>query len=275
MEFPDYIPDAARRRYHELSRLCLYLPQDRRDCLDRLITRPEMKSVFNALEKTARDEANAGPDIDLSEAIGNRAWQFLDAAWCAHQDYKRARDQRQKTKELAKEISVTAEKLAILLRQATKDGDQPIAFSSVRELLEISDNFDGGNHSQAIWRAFKSTLVHGDPMVRSAWEKAPPLHYLMSALAGVAQEFEPTGGSRTIAAALASRQANKKTEYLRAFAHLLVTSWGFQVSSDQLSLLKAMAETTTVVIDDPSQEIAATLGDVQKMLTSFDPAADY
>lgn len=275
MKFPDYIPDAARHRYHELSRLCLYLPQDRRDCLDRLITRPEMKSVFNALEEIASNEANSGSNIDLREVIGKRAWQFLDAAWCAHQDYKRARDQRQRTRELAEEISATAERLAILLRQATKGSDQPIAFSSVRELLEISENFDGGNHSQGLWRAFRSTLVDGDPMVRSAWEKAPPLHYLMSALAGVAQEFVPTGGSRTIAAALANRQANKKTEYLRAFAHLLVTSWGFQVSSDQLNLLKAMAETTTVVIDDPGQEIVATLGDVQKMLTSFDPAADY
>ena len=95
--------------------------------------------------------------------------------------------------------------------------------------------------------------------LRYIWGLSPDLPALLETVAKAAQDFKPreTG---MIAAAIKSRKANVKTEYLRAFANRL-TDGGVSITPN---VIHAMAVVGAVVIDDPA--IAVSYDDVRKAL---------
>lgn len=163
----------------------------------------------------------------------------------------------------------------------------PSEFFSVHELLRNTDNYKKIGYNPVSWTAVRGYLLGETPRrktneatqnqnelpvttelvveffsidenpnidpaeqvrntLRYAWEKSPPLSALLMTVSKAAKDFEPkeTG---LIGAALASRQRNVKTEYLRAFGNLLTEQHRLTLTTD---IMKAMAIAATVVINN-------------------------
>ena len=97
-------------------------------------------------------------------------------------------------------------------------------------------------------------------VLRYAWGTAPSVARIIATMQREALAYAPTE-SGAIGAALASRQRNRKTEYLRAFGTLLRDVHRIELTTNALH---AMATTATVVLNDP--DIDATYDDVRKAL---------
>lgn len=104
-------------------------------------------------------------------------------------------------------------------------------------------------------------VVEARNMLRYAWGTAPGLEALLGTVAKAAREFTVTEGGM-IEAAIRKRQNNPATEYIRAFAHLLVEEHHFQMSP---TLMNAMAIVASVVINEP--EVDVSYDDVRKSIS--------
>lgn len=96
--------------------------------------------------------------------------------------------------------------------------------------------------------------------VSRAWETSPPFSALLETVSQAAREYEPQLTGK-IAAALSSRKGTPHTQYLRAFADLLINTYHFKITTP---IQKAMAIVATVALDDPNVDISH--DDVRKAL---------
>lgn len=90
-------------------------------------------------------------------------------------------------------------------------------------------------------------------MLRYAWEKAPDLPALLETVAQAATHWTPGVGG-AIGAAIASRQKNRATEYLRAFDKSLRENG---IAYRSAGFRKAMACVANVVLNDPDMDVSA------------------
>jgi hypothetical protein len=247
----------------------------------RLVYDERMEDVYRLLSEIFSGQTDRDSKIN----------QFLSAAWGARIEYAKYRERMKRAKELTAEIASTASKLSDLLRRI---GEYlPLEFYRVDQLLRQTDNMELNGKDLYSWRLMRG-LVLGDPpgrlepvteanppevtipvrkldeqrdidpaerarnTTRYAWGLSPPVAALLETLANVARHWEPAEAG-FIAAAVGKRQHNQKTEYLRAFAHLLTDGHQFTLASP---IMHAMAATANVVIND--DDIDTSYDDVRK-----------
>ncbi|HHQ4939775.1 hypothetical protein [Aeromonas veronii] len=96
--------------------------------------------------------------------------------------------------------------------------------------------------------------------LRYAWSTAPTLTALLGTLANKMRDFKPEK-SGMVAAAIASRKQNPKTEYIRAFGYQLTKQYHFTLTQP---IMLAMAHVANVVLNSP--DVVVTYDDVRKAL---------
>ncbi len=285
MNFPAYIPEPIRRYCKDEWIVHGMKPADK-ECLSRLIHDPRMREVYSLLIKEVKKESD---------------WSgFIDAAWSARMDFSARREALKRARELTQEIAKVATNLATLLRHFDATGlYPPLEFHSITELLKkTSFESSDANH---MWRMMQKhifgeieiteptpmtvilppkedepeiwiseTLNTGESIsdprssIGYAWEKAPPFSALLDTLAQTALTYEPCEPSSMIASAISSQKTNTKTEYLRAFADLLINVHGFNMTKN---MKKIINQTATVVINNP--DIDVSYDDVRKALKTL------
>jgi hypothetical protein len=192
-------------------------------------------------------------DANLSDADKKL---FVNFAWAALTDYGKYRDAVKKAEKLNQDIAIKAEELAGLLDAIQGHGlsDVPIEFYDVRTLLRETDN-----PNDLTWRGMNCDNLTGGSAGENAlyaWGIAPSLAELLGTVAKAASNYEPQFYGRIGAAV--GRQHNPKTEYLRAFGHLLAEARIERTPA----VLNAVACIATVAINgDP-----ATYDDVKQAL---------
>ncbi len=250
-----------------------YLPSLRVQEAEALAHRDAIAGDLDCLRRLAHDGRMAGAYALLTrEFTDDHQWRgFIYAAWSARIDFSRYRDRLKRAAELKGEIADAAETLAKLIRQFVDTGiNGPDEFYSIPELLRRTDNHEMRGHNLRMWRAMRHHVL-GDPSgtdsddqardsLRYAWGTAPGVPELLGTMASAARGFKP-GESGMIGAAIDSQKRNPKTEYLRAFGHLLTDIHGFARST---RIKQAMAIIANVVINRP--EIDVTYDDVAKAL---------
>ena len=102
--------------------------------------------------------------------------------------------------------------------------------------------------------------------LRYGWQYAPPLSALLRTAAKAARQFAPSE-SGFVHAAISSQKRNPKTEYLRAFGHLLTNQHNFVLTT---RIMQAIAVVASVVIDLPDVDVS--YNDVRKALKSLQSA---
>jgi len=260
----------------------------------RLIYDERMKEVYRRLLDTFFGEAEKDHKID----------QFLHAAWAARIDYTKYRNRLRQARDQTEQIAETAERLADLLRRIGETGQYlPPEFYGVDCLLRETDSTDSRPGSQHVWRSLRRTILgdrspgerepqtdqdpeggeseltirvvelgeaaeidpdeHARNTTRYAWGLAPPVSALLDTLAHAARRYEPAE-SGFIGAAVAKRQQNIKTEYLRGFAHLLRDEHRFDLTPP---IMHAIATTANVVIND--LEVDVSYDDVRKAVGAY------
>ena len=280
IEFAKYIPKAVRE-YWDNPDLAGISEVDR-ECLRRLVEREEMASVYERLSCAFRGEYDAiGTSMDATDVethIGRRIATFLHCAWNASLDFQPYRSDRKDAPKLLKDIDDTAERLASLLRSLA-ELKLPVSIDvpSVRELLNYTLN-----PSDPMWMAVQhhvtglsstrettnhesSTDGHLEPGAETdslnyAWGLAPDfsdiLHTLAVRMQLARERTNPTG---MVGAAIASQKGNIKTDYIRAFIHLLRFVRGIKMTRD---VIDAVATAAEVVLNDA--DITVEYGDVRK-----------
>lgn len=282
MKFPAYIPEQVRR-YCKTTWIVDVMNSADRECLNRLIYDHRMREVYSLLTNEIAKESDwAG---------------FIDAAWSARMDFSPRREALKRARELTQEIAKTAAKLATLLRQFDETAlCPPPEFHSITELLRKT-GFES-SEANSMWLMMQKhifgeieikepimttlilpprgdepecrisgTLNPGQSMpdpnsiICYAWGKSPPFSALIDTLAQAALTYEPCEPSPMIASAISSQKTNTKTEYLRAFADLLITVHGFEITG---TMKKIIAKTATVVINHPDADVS--YDDVRKAL---------
>lgn len=253
MDFPDYVPTAVRILCIEIE-MNIAVSQDQRDCIARLVHRPENRTEM---------EPVYGILTDIESEGGGQAVDFIAAAFSAQMDFGRYRDAIDLARKLNDKIGIAAAELASLLREIQDTGvNSPSEFYSVRDLLLQTDYRD--EPSKSIWKGCKDLIVRGnkaDLAFQHAWKKVPTVDLLLDTLANAANDYEPQEPSSVVAAGIASRKKTPKTAYLRAFWYLLAGEHGFTISP---RVKDAMATTATVVLNEPDTIVSA--DDVSKAL---------
>lgn len=195
---------------------------------------------------------------------------------------------------------VAAKLAALLLKFADTGIVAPDEFFSVAALLRNTDNYEMSGHNLHMWRLMRGRLLGdrpdregnagplsvpmegqgisvliapvapgGDAKISPEerqrdeltylWTLAPGLPSILQTVADAARNFTPLE-SGMIGAAIAGRQRNVKTEYIRAFAKMLdrnrVTVTG--------NAMKAMAIVASVAINTPDVDVS--YDDVRKAL---------
>lgn len=228
-------------------------------CVERLVHDTRMKAVYELLATVFSDAME---------------WEaFFDAAWSARLDVKANRDQLKAAVALKREIADTAKKLAQLI-----DSFQALGLHGPDEFFSVFTLFQKAEMPQSHKRKFMdrhilgalsqdeaspispealfAATAGGDAVkigvteaikipLPYAWEGAPAFSRLLYTVATAAQRFEPSehGG---IGEAVDSRQANQKTEYLRAFVYYLLDAHHLTPSPQ---LISATAVTANVAIN--------------------------
>lgn len=211
----------------------------------------------------------------------NRFKAFFSCAWSAVADYQERREDIRKAKDLKKEVSKTARKLARLLYSFREfDISPPLEFMNISTLLDKAEhkNYDEfsvewENLKQYAICPFenylnkkeyselsnsklsdfeqKRILDEIDMKMYMAWSRAPNLREALNALAVAADDFEPSFSSESIIAGTASRKNNIKTDYIRAFA-VLLTDREFALTAE---LKRCIAIVSNVVINSPDIDV--------------------
>lgn len=200
-------------------------------------------------------------DAMLSEADQK---QFMNAAMTSRTDFTKYRTAVKKAEKLNQDIAIKAEELARLLDEIQGHGlsDVPMEFYDVRTLLRETDN-----RRDLTWWAVNRDNLTGESAGENAlyaWGIAPSLAELLGTVAKAASTYEPRFYGRT-GAAIEKRQANPKTEFIRAFGHMLAKA-GIPATP---AVMNAMACMATVAIDNPdtiasSDDVKQALGLKQK-----------
>ena len=246
MKPPEWVPPEvvveAVRFYNDL---CDGSP-DRAERLARLICDDRMREIFEAT--AAFDEVRT-------------IWRFVEAAWTSDWNYSSSRENLKRARELKREISGAAKKLADALNRfdSTRVGG-PRELQHVLPLLQRVGGTDlivlraprpGSSLNDLVfgsvewWRVFHPTL--------------PTLAELLGELSQLSFDYEPEEFGMP-GAAITSRQTNPKNEFLRAFWHVL-GGRGFERSTRLDHLISIVA---TVVLNDP--RIAVLAADVRDAL---------
>ena len=202
---------------------------------------------------------------DAYKALGNEFTQddqwrgFAAAAWSARIDYGRVREQLRKAKELGMRIAKKAGELAGLLEEAgTVHSNWPGELYSMRALLRATNGTD------LLWRGLRENVLDAfdgeHDSLLYIWGTAPTVGECLLTMAEAARGFKPVE-SGIIGAAVGTRQANAKTEYVRAFGEAL-RERNIPISA---KVLKAMAIAMNVALNDPDEEID--VKDVKQALT--------
>jgi hypothetical protein len=226
------------------------------ECLTRLGTDPRMCDAFSFLSQEVSDD---------------KQWRALvHAAWAADCDYGRLRDESKAATALGLRIATASRNLADLLSKFGKlrllrSGDQ----FAIADLLLATEPDD--REAAQKWRLFREAAL-GRPVQgaidtdarnsaqRDGWRSAPSLHLILHRAAAVAEKCEPDA-AEFIRAAIDTRQRNRTTAYVRAFASLLEEYGGFSMTR---SMKKAIAVVATVVINENNTDV--TYDDVRKAL---------
>lgn len=246
------------------------------ECLHRLGHDTRMRNAFALLTSEFSDDSQ---------------WHyFIGAALSARMDYGRFRERLRRAVELRNKIADTSKELARLLRDISGINLSclPLEFSSIRELLRKTDSHEFQEHDVQRWQRMRPYVLGGsakgpeqeyprntprssvvlrypegekpniDPAeqiranICGGWNIAPSLSELLDTVAKSAQDFRPSEDG-VIGAAIESRQKSTKTEYLRAFGHLLTDVHGFTLTT---AVMQAMAIVANVVINLPDVDVS-------------------
>jgi hypothetical protein len=216
-------------------------------------------SLLNRLIGIEDDRMKEAYELLSREFTSEEVWQaFVRSIWKARIDYGRIREKLRRAKELGVQIAHKARELAALLNEGGYySSDWPSELYSVRALLAATDGQD------LLWRGLRTHLLGDEDITgetRYIWGTAPSVSECLYVLAEAAQLFQPTE-TGVIGAALQTRQANVKTEYIRAFGASLVE---LQVPITP-TVMKAMAIAANVAINDEHLDVS--LQDVRQALT--------
>ena len=197
MDFPDYVPQAARewlthyihgerdipgyehlfkRAEGELVRLEqaieVKIGRNEIEYLDSL--RQQKKDALEHRDALAKDLSclhRFASDLNMRDAFNILTKEFSDdvklrgfmhSAWSANMNYAPVRDRRKKGNLLSDEIAECSSKLAELLREFSNIGiSGPDEFYSIPYLLRETDNHDMQGHNLDMWRALRH-YVFGD-----------------------------------------------------------------------------------------------------------------
>lgn len=255
------------------------------ECVERLVQDARMRDVYSSLAS------------DFSDS----QWRsFIHAAWAARVNYAKYRDRLTQAEYLRREIVSTAKALASLLTKFEQTGSMaPAEFSDITALLRGTDNDKDRGRNLHMWRLMRSRVLGEEPEneepkpehkpasatdfrarfldsqvkleidpskaarsdIRYAWSTAPDLSSLLETVAKVAEELRPREHGM-IGSAIESRKSNVKTEYIRAFGHLLTDLHTFLLTP---KIKRAMVIVSNVVTNDP--DIDVTYDDVRKALS--------
>jgi hypothetical protein len=128
-----------------------------------LLTHSEMKNVYIYLTKAS---------------LSAKQWHgFLSGAIRAHANYTNYRKTEKEVAKLSVRIATTTKKLIGLLDQVFARGlaNTPEEFSSIRQLLISSADFDFDNFSDQIWRQYSPSILGGNIDFSQTLDEGPPL----------------------------------------------------------------------------------------------------
>jgi hypothetical protein len=262
VKFPVFVPDPVRQfvQHYAVDHAATVdsegeIDGERRtERLIRLATDDRMKPAFAILIGELSDDEQQWRD-------------YMTAAWLTRYGYDSDRERLDRARALRGDLATTATRLAELLREAGDIGlASPDAHTLTRELLRAAK--PATDDYGELWRHLRGDLL-GDTgeavtaaHLRYLWSLAPDVATLVSAIATTAHEWEPREAMAT-GAAIAARERNAKTQYLRAFADKL------QRASIRLTVAvkRAMASTACVAINQP--DIDVSFDDVRKTLAGL------
>jgi hypothetical protein len=259
-----------------------------------------LKADIGVLERLMSDERMEDSYTLLGgEFTDDAQWRgFAAAAWAANMDYTRVREKLKQARQHRDQIAKTAHELAELLDDTLVPGiSWPLEFGDVATLLKNTDNHELEDHNLAMWRVVRKYILGEPPSISDAdgrppkpitavsrniiragdkvdrnpaevlrasinyaWGVAPRLSALLRTLSVAASQFEPREFGFPDAA-VRTRQHNAKTEYIRAFGHVL-SERKITVSR---GVMKAMAIAATVAMNHPDVDV--TYDDVRKALS--------
>ena len=176
---------------------------------------------------------------------------FVAATYAANIDYGRIRERLRSAQDLAAAVANKADELAILLGKAgSAHSNWPDELYSMQALLQ------GTNGSDLLWPGLKKNLLNPvDNEQRHSfhyiWNIAPSVRECLLTMVKAAREFKPQEFGM-IGAAVSNRQANAKTEYIRAFAAAL-RKREIVISAN---VQKAMAIAANVALNDENVDVS-------------------
>jgi hypothetical protein len=247
---------------------------------------------LEAVQRLGTDQRMAPTYRNLRDEFNEdeKLLRFLHAAWGARIDFLSRREILESATAISEEIAVEAESLAAKMRELVQTfHDTPLELHSISELLRQTDKYDLDGHNLGMWRIHRDVIL-GNPRphlhastaakadtvldsspasetelyqsnLRYAWTLAPDFAGLLSKVAEIMGKFSPQEHGY-IGAGVHSREINEKTAYIRALYKLLKDEHGFEVS---LSLKKAMASVTTVILNKPNIDV--TTDDISKTIS--------
>lgn len=260
MDFPFYVPEGAQNfALFWLNKFPLDNAITRR-----LIYDDRMKEVYRLLTNAFFNDENQQRKIEC----------FFEAALMAQDDYSKYRTVKSRADELRRGIAETADKLANMLNEIQEIGvTSPGEFFNVEDLLRSTNNYYEDHFDIPLW-PLPEGFVMGDKIDTDPSEEpsdlflctyklAPDVSAVIKTLSLTAKNFIPKQ-SKAIDAAICSRKSNAKTEYLRAFASILMNWRRMTITA---GIMNAMAVTATVVINSPDVDV--TYDDVRKALSAL------
>ncbi|WP_058868145.1 hypothetical protein [Chloracidobacterium thermophilum] len=215
------------------------------ECISRLVNDPRMQEVYELLEAEGFDDRDQRG--------------FFLAVLSTPTDFKGPRRRVKEARRLSRQIARTAEKMAEKLAKQIRElgnlrCDIPRVLISTQELLKQSDN---SRHPalSVDWERLRLFLLEQLPDsnddVRRAWEVAPGLEDLLTAVARLCREFEPRPYG--CADVVRSRKSGEKSERIRSLANRVTKYFGFALTP---RLKRAMAIALTVHFNDPNDEVS-------------------
>lgn len=255
MTFPGYVPDAVRQY------ITRQLYGDGRSLAGwaALAKEPDHEWVVPAVafmqrfEKKDKNIEETFSYLDKAEFSDADKKQFVNFAWVVLTDYKKYRAVLKRAEKQRQDIAKKAEELANLLRDISGHAMSglPMEFYKVRTLLRATAGSD------LLWPIMRWQLL-ADPGEKVAadldyiWGIAPDLPELLDTVAKAARNYEPQFYGR-IGAAVGKREGNIKTNYLRAFGHMLAEA-RIEPTPD---VQNAVARMATVAINDAAIEVSS------------------
>jgi hypothetical protein len=184
---------------------------------------------------------------------------FIKSACSSRKDYAEYRRIAKNAEELISEFTVTARKLASLLRDLQNSGIQlpPELLADCRSDNEI---FIRGSSEELRSLRIQRFVERSLPDRTQNMPDRVDLRKALSNVANISDNMKIEFASPEISTAISTRQNSKKSSYLRAFGVLLTKA---KISMNP-AIIKAMAITANVVLDDA--ELSTSEDHVRKAL---------